>query len=432
LEPPPPGASNLLRDADDFETSIVEAFRIDSEAWAGDKPLDRYRRFQSLDARLYPLEMFGGVIEKDEIRTVRISPVDAQRGFSRRDSGSKTAGQTLFHFGGFFKRSWRSNDILCGRLDATAQMLEEFFAPERLRAIATDSALASSLTSRLGTDLDPAKLFPNAGVTAQHALREWLADLMAGLPRAYEPERFDQNLTLLVEVAQLEILHEDLHKLVADEELERREWDKPDHQKLTPLSAVASAEQAAVKMLNGSTPPSGAQPQGPRETTLGRFFGGHGNATGGESVFAAIPPMVLLETFSKLLLVARDAVVTAFGERADAVRKSPAYKWIDRALRLFYGGVMFFRRAPPQAIQGISREVELSERILRILVLYDAGLVTDCEKRVSKEVTGSPEEIEEQREKLRRDAQDALPGRDLTGRVPLGLEEGPVVEPDPE
>jgi ribosomal protein S6 len=113
-------------------------------------------------------------------------------------------------------------------------------------------------------------------------------------------------------------------------------------------------------------------------------------------------------------------------------------RWPDRKLCYEIKGakkgtyLLTYFRAPPQAIQGISREVELSERILRILVLYDAGLVTDCEKRVSKEVTGSPEEIEEQREKLRRDAQDALPGRDLTGRVPLGLEEGPVVEPDPE
>jgi ribosomal protein S6 len=113
-------------------------------------------------------------------------------------------------------------------------------------------------------------------------------------------------------------------------------------------------------------------------------------------------------------------------------------RWPDRKLCYEIKGakkgtyLLTYFRAPPQAIQGISREVELSERILRILVLYDAGLVTDCEKRVSKEVTGSPEEIEEQRERLRRDAQDALPGRDLTGRVPLGLEEGPGLEPDPE
>ena len=30
----------------------------------------------------------------------------------------KVSGDTFFHFGGFSQRSWRSNDILWGRLDA--------------------------------------------------------------------------------------------------------------------------------------------------------------------------------------------------------------------------------------------------------------------------------------------------------------------------
>lgn len=351
LQSPPSVATNLLRDADDYEIRTIASFPIDSGAWEGDKPLERYQRFEALDTRLYPLEMFSGVSEKDEIRTVRISPVDAQRGFSRRDSASKTAGQTLFHFGGFFKRSWRSNDILCGRLDAAAQIMEEFFVPERLDEIVRKHpALASSLKERLGADLDPAKLFPSAGAAAQRTLSEWLTELMAGLARAYEPERFNQNLTLLVEAAQLEILQEDLHKLVADEELERREWNEPEEQRRAPLSAVAAAEQSAVKILDAATPHTGRPPAGPRKTAFGRFFATHADTAGGQTVFAAVPPMVLLETLARLLLVTRDALVSAFGRRADAVRKSPAYKWIDRALWLFYGGVVFFRRAPPQTM----------------------------------------------------------------------------------
>lgn len=350
LEPPPATATNLLRDADDYEIATIKSFPIDSAMWEGDKPLDRYQRFESLDARLYPLEMFAGVSEKDEIRTVRISPIDAQRGFSRRDSASKTAGQTLFHFGGFFKRSWRSNDILCGRLDAVAQILEEFFVAERLKAVAANPALAASLQARLGSDLDPAKLFPNAGANAQRDLRDWLTEMMSGSPLAYERQRFDLNLTLLVEAAQLEILHEDLSKLIADEELERREWDEPNEQRLTPLSAVATAERTALQLLDETAPRSGAPPAGPRQTAFGRFFGGYGSTTAGQTVFAAVPPMVLLETLAKGLLVTRDALMTAFGKRASDVRKSVAYKWIDRVLRLFYGSVIFFRRAPPQAM----------------------------------------------------------------------------------
>ena len=109
-------------------------------------------------------------------------------------------------------------------------------------------------------------------------------------------------------------------------------------------------------------------------------------------------------------------------------------RWPDRKLCYEIKGAkkgtyyLTYFRAPPGAIQGISRDTELSERILRILVLHDEGLVADCEKRVSKEVTGSPEEIEEQRERLRREAQGNLPGRDLTGDAPIGGEDVSVEE----
>jgi len=363
LDAPPDGATNLLHDADAYERTTIAGFVLQAAVW-DDVPLTRYERFDRIDARLYPLEMFGDVNEKDEIRTVRVSPVDAQRGFSRREGTAKTAGQTLFHFGGFFKRSWRSNDILCGRLDAVAQILEEFFDRDRLARVAADTALAPALMARLASDLDPAQLFPNAGRAAQDRLRDWLRGLLARAPEAYEPNRFDEHLTLLVEAAQLEILHEDLPGLVADELLEAREWEKPDEGALTPVAAAAQAHsQAAARLvacggddlgpaerIAATAAPTAKPPEGPRDTAFGRFFAGQGGATGGRSVLASVPPIVLLETLARVLLVTRDAVVTAFGERAGAVRGSALYRWLDRGLRLFHGGVLFCRRASPQAM----------------------------------------------------------------------------------
>jgi ribosomal protein S6 len=110
-------------------------------------------------------------------------------------------------------------------------------------------------------------------------------------------------------------------------------------------------------------------------------------------------------------------------------------RWPDRKLCYEIKGAkkgtyyLTYFRAPPQALQGISRDAQLSERILRLLVLYDEGLEGDCEKRISKEVTGSPEEIEEVRERLRREAQGVLPGRDLTGGdAPPAEEEAAAVD----
>lgn len=352
LAPAAPGAANLLEQADAYEQRMIQKFAVTPSLWQ-ETPSARYGRFEQIDAFLYPLEMFGDIYEKDEIRTVRISPVDAQRGFSQRDAAEKTAGQTLGHFGGFFKRSWRSNDILCGRLDALAQILEEFFDRLRIaKVMRRNPEMAASLKARLAGDLDPAVLFPNAGKPAQDALRGWLTALVdpAGAPAA----EFESHLTLLVEAAQLEILHDDLHKLVADEALESAQWRSDAAQRISPATAVAEAECKAARQLTETSPAAGTPAAGPRHTPFGRFFAQHGNAVGGRSVMDSVPPVVLLETLAAALLVTRDAVMTAFGRHAQAVRASALYKWIDRCLRLFYGGAVFVRLAPPQFVAAMA------------------------------------------------------------------------------
>lgn len=87
-------------------------------------------------------------------------------------------------------------------------------------------------------------------------------------------------------------------------------------------------------------------------------------------------------------------------------------RWPDRKLAYEIKGCkkgtyyLTYFKAPPQSIQPLTRDCELSERILRLLVLYDEDLAADCEKRISREVTGSPEEIEEKRERALRQAAD--------------------------
>ena len=353
LAPAAQGTANLLKEADHYEREMITGFPVTPSLWQ-EAPLARYRRFEQIDAFLYPLEMFGEVNEKDEIRTVRISPVDAQRGFSRRAAADKTAGQTLGHFGGFFKRSWRSNDILSGRLDALAQILEEFFDPLRIAEVMRrDPALAAMLKVRLAGDLDPAKLFPNSGTAAQDALRTWLIALVDPALMSAQTSNFDNYLTLLVEAAQLEILHDDLHKVAADEALESGQWRSDMAQRIAPMTAVLDADRKAAQQLAQTAPATQAPAAGPRETTFGRFFAQHGNAIGGKSVIDSMPPLVLLEILATALLVTRDAVMTVLGKRAQAARASAAYKWIDRALRLFYGSVVFARRAPPQFVSAM-------------------------------------------------------------------------------
>jgi ribosomal protein S6 len=124
-------------------------------------------------------------------------------------------------------------------------------------------------------------------------------------------------------------------------------------------------------------------------------------------------------------------------------------RWPDRKLCYEIKGAkkgtyyLVYFKAHPKAIQGLTRDCQLSERILRILVLYDEELTGDCEKRLRKEIVGSPEEIEERKERSRRETEGAaavladveLPGISITEVASLevaslenGVDAGPEYE----
>ncbi|MBI4600346.1 MAG: 30S ribosomal protein S6 [Planctomycetes bacterium] len=120
-------------------------------------------------------------------------------------------------------------------------------------------------------------------------------------------------------------------------------------------------------------------------------------------------------------------------------------RWPDRKLAYDIKGCkkgtyyLTYFKAPPHALKTIERDSLLSEKVLRVLILYDEGLVKDCEKRLRQEVTGSPEEIEEQRERLRREA-EGISGTGTTEDAPaygtrrspalLAVEEAEEAAPD--
>lgn len=97
---------------------IVERFPLADENLA---------TFRHLDGHLYPQIFTGGVYELDEIQFTRISPRDAKARLAGFAAGTgKVTGDKLAHFAAFLRRDWRSNDILWGRLDGIAQVMESF------------------------------------------------------------------------------------------------------------------------------------------------------------------------------------------------------------------------------------------------------------------------------------------------------------------
>jgi patatin-related protein len=81
-----------------------------------------YSRFAEIDERLFPAEMVSGLREKNPIRVVRFSPLDAKQGLS--EATTKVQGRKFGHFAAFLKESWRANDILWGRLDGACQIID--------------------------------------------------------------------------------------------------------------------------------------------------------------------------------------------------------------------------------------------------------------------------------------------------------------------
>ena len=223
-----------------------------------------YESFENLDAHLYPMELLSGLHSKNIINTVRISPLDAKKGFSNKGLSEKVAGKALYHFGGFFKRSWRSNDILWGRLDTVCQLIETLVSTEKLKTTLADREILAKLDSRIKTDLLPEKLFRHAPKATHEKLSQWYEqltclakDLAVIEEEVKQPEadkslkseeekkaaidgkklelqgkyaKFQQCSTeyveLLIEAAQLEILFEDVPNVITDSVEEQAEWNQ--------------------------------------------------------------------------------------------------------------------------------------------------------------------------------------------------------------
>jgi patatin-related protein len=81
-----------------------------------------FRKFPHYDLVAFPMLQAADLGEEiDPVEVIRISPNDAQALSSAGDR--KLCGSALMHFGAFFDRTWRKNDILWGRLDGAERII---------------------------------------------------------------------------------------------------------------------------------------------------------------------------------------------------------------------------------------------------------------------------------------------------------------------
>ena len=83
--------------------------------------LVRYLGFPFWDILVFPVQALQDVNERDHVEVIRVSPYDST--LLEADGARKLKGTGLGHFAAFFRRDFRENDYLWGRLDAAERLL---------------------------------------------------------------------------------------------------------------------------------------------------------------------------------------------------------------------------------------------------------------------------------------------------------------------
>jgi patatin-related protein len=151
-----------------FGERVFETAWKETEGWpAGPRRhvLEAFVGFPFWDVVVFPLQEVGGVGELDRVEVVRISPND--EGVLARPPGKPLLeGIAIMHFGAFFKRRWRENDYLWGRLDGSARLLRlllgEDDAGHRDRAFRAIVASEESVLTTVDDVLDWVRRTPEA------------------------------------------------------------------------------------------------------------------------------------------------------------------------------------------------------------------------------------------------------------------------------
>ncbi len=172
---------------------------------------DEFCRFLDVDRELFLMQVGSGFESTDLIRVVRFSPLDAQRGLSVGPVQNKVRGVTLGAFGGFFKKSWRANDIMMGRLDASCLLIECLLTKERLAALAprrektpvmvTADELRGYLPALKDKARDLADSINAYLADPNNATTEQWNDLITQIVAAYHDEIFGEEYPRIVQCA---------------------------------------------------------------------------------------------------------------------------------------------------------------------------------------------------------------------------------------
>lgn len=326
---------------------------------------EAHRTFRCLDALELVEAGHSRLPSRDVIRTVRLSPFDAYErryGYSRSvPPADKIAGDSLFHFGGFVKRAWRSNDIMWGRIDGSSQLLADFADDgARVAQVLADDRLRQSLADRItavGGALDPAKLFAQGtwdDITVGAggpSIASWLSDLLSDLPdvRAEAVARWSDGLKALALAHHRSIVAGSAETVLLDQLAEEMEWGGRAGSRLRRwFRGVGDDASLAVKLMyarqvvRGDLDDMGLRPESAvgsphpwrveRPDRLDEAVEKQLNV-GSQTVGQALPKNTMTRLASRITQAALHAFANSAGDAARRVRSHSLFLWGDRICR---------------------------------------------------------------------------------------------------
>jgi hypothetical protein len=295
------------------------------------KVLAEYDDFVGLDATVFPLDFASNLTSINEVKLLRISPAptldDQNRGVigfkANCGAEGKLAGRRLGHFSGFLKRSWRSNDILWGRLDALRHIVLALVTPEAIQRMNSDRALRDSVLESArnsgGLLALIQEIFPQSPAASHVNLAEFFGRILSENDFKPSDNDLQASLNLLVEMGQLEILSEEIGLVLSDAALQQTDWNRFQTGSEASSSTtggpafdsppgyidpaligfeVEKKWQEMATLWRGSI----ARAAGPKTTGLGKYFEQTYDVAG-EGLERGIPPLILAEYLTRMSLV---------------------------------------------------------------------------------------------------------------------------------
>lgn len=345
---------SILRRIERFSENLISFRSIPDMA----DLLDKFKNFRDVDETLYSYEYLADFSSKELIELLRISPNDADRGYGKgKGLNDKLAGDQFQAFGGFFKRSWRSNDILWGRLDGLNRLVDALVTPKTLENFPD---FVQRQSKRLG--IEPAEylaelltcLPETAKENERQKIGQFLAKLQANEP--FSSEEFEQFLDTLVMVGHRDILQADLDRVIQDEVDEQLTWET---QRVRSAATSSSIPQVEVKYV----PETGTFNQTVNSLVVQQIvanavkdfdrenFFQKDYKVGTETLLGGIPETVLKNFMARTGLILRDVIASSPTDpiRYQQLRRNQLYRSTNKLLQLFY---LLVQRKTPKGLQS--------------------------------------------------------------------------------